>query len=255
MTNQSNSAEKEITVEEKLRMLYELQTVDSKIDEIRNLRGELPLEVRDLEDDVARLETRIKNYSEDLKALDEDIKRSKMFIDQCMAKIKKYEADQGGVRNNREYDYINKEIEFEKLEIELAEKHIREFKHEKEQKTKQIDEITKELTDRQDALMHKRNDLSSIIAENEKDEAHLLEKSKQIESVIEPRLIIAYKRIRNNANNGLGIVTIERSACGGCFSKIPPQRQLDVRLRRKIMVCEHCGRILVDNEIAEETKL
>ncbi|MES2591959.1 MAG: C4-type zinc ribbon domain-containing protein [Bacteroidota bacterium] len=239
----------EISVEEKLRALFELQQIDSKIDKIRTIRGELPLEVRDLEDLVAGLETRIGNFTEELKTLDETIAEKKNVIKDAQALIKKYETQQGKVRNNREYDSITKEIEFQNLEIQLAEKRIKEYKANIVSKKSIAEESEEELTSRQKDLKIKRKELDEIVAETEKEESALIKKSKSTEAIIEERLLNAYKRIRSNVMNGLGVVTVERDACGGCFNKIPPQRQLDIRTHKKIIVCEHCGRILVDAEI------
>ena len=239
----------EISVEEKLRALFELQQVDSKIDKIRTVRGELPLEVRDLEDMVAGLETRINNYTEELKNLEDSITEKKNVIKDAQALIKKYETQQGKVRNNREYDSITKEIEFQNLEIQLAEKRIKEYKANIIAKKAIAEESEAELESRQKDLKIKKKELEEIVAETEKEETALIKKSKTSESLIEDRLLNAYKRIRANVMNGLGVVTVERDACGGCFNKIPPQRQLDIRTHKKIIVCEHCGRILVDAEI------
>jgi predicted nucleic acid-binding Zn-ribbon protein len=239
----------DISVEEKLRTLFELQQIDSKIDKIRTVRGELPLEVRDLEDIVAGLETRVNNLTEELKAMEEGISDKKNVMKDAAALIKKYEAQQGKVRNNREYDAITKEIEFQNLEIQLAEKRIKEFKANIIAKKEIIETSEEELKDRQKDLKLKQKELAEIVAETEKEEEALLKKSKSSEAMIEERLLNAYKRIRGNVMNGLGVVTVERDACGGCFNKIPPQRQLDIRTHKKVIVCEHCGRILVDAEI------
>lgn len=241
--------EDNISVEEKLRTLFELQVIDSKIDKIRTVRGELPLEVRDLEDIVAGLETRVNNLTEELKALEDGITDKKNVMKDAAAAIKKYEAQQGKVRNNREYDAITKEIEFQNLEIQLAEKRIKEFKANIIAKKEIIETSEQELKDRQKDLKIKKKELDEIVAETEKEEESLLKKSKNSESMIEDRLLNAYKRIRGNVMNGLGVVTVQRDACGGCFNKIPPQRQLDIRTHKKVIVCEHCGRILVDAEI------
>ncbi len=241
---------KELTVEEKLRALYELQSNDSQIDKIKILRGELPLEVRDLEDEIEGLETRIKNFKEEVQGLSNSVALKKNEIKDCTALIKKYEEQQMNVRNNREYDSLTKEIEFQKLEIELCEKRISEFSTQSEDKTQVISDSDKILDERKSDLSHKKNELDEIISETQKEEDGLSEKSERIQTVIEPRLLTAYKRIRNNARNGLAVVSVQRDACGGCFNKIPPQRQLDIRSRKKIIVCEYCGRILVDNEIA-----
>jgi uncharacterized protein len=239
----------DISVEEKLRTLFELQQIDSKIDKIRTVRGELPLEVRDLEDIVAGLETRVNNLTEELKAMEDGIADKKNVMKDAAALIKKYEAQQGKVRNNREYDAITKEIEFQNLEIQLAEKRIKEFKANIVAKKEIIETSEEELKDRQKDLKLKQKELAEIVAETEKEEESLLKKSKNSEAMIEERLLNAYKRIRGNVMNGLGVVTVERDACGGCFNKIPPQRQLDIRTHKKVIVCEHCGRILVDAEI------
>lgn len=239
----------DISVEEKLRTLFELQQIDSKIDKIRTVRGELPLEVRDLEDIVAGLETRVNNLTEELKAMEDGITEKKNVMKDAAALIKKYEAQQGKVRNNREYDAITKEIEFQNLEIQLAEKRIKEFKANIVAKKEIIETSEAELKDRQKDLKLKQKELAEIVAETEKEEEALLKKSKASEAMIEDRLLNAYKRIRGNVMNGLGVVTVERDACGGCFNKIPPQRQLDIRTHKKVIVCEHCGRILVDAEI------
>ncbi|MCE3280676.1 MAG: hypothetical protein K0S44_2867 [Bacteroidetes bacterium] len=239
----------DISVEEKLRTLFELQQIDSKIDKIRTVRGELPLEVRDLEDIVAGLETRVNNLTEELKNLEDGITEKKNVMKDAAALIKKYEAQQGKVRNNREYDAITKEIEFQNLEIQLAEKRIKEFKANIIAKKEIIETSEAELKDRQKDLKLKQKELDEIVAETEKEEDSLLKKSKNSEGMIEERLLNAYKRIRGNVMNGLGVVTVERDACGGCFNKIPPQRQLDIRTHKKVIVCEHCGRILVDADI------
>ncbi|OFY84408.1 MAG: hypothetical protein A3F72_01175 [Bacteroidetes bacterium RIFCSPLOWO2_12_FULL_35_15] len=239
----------EISVEEKLRALFELQQIDSKIDKIRVVRGELPLEVRDLEDLVAGLETRITNFNEELKSLEDAIVEKKNVMKDAQALIKKYETQQNKVRNNREYDSITKEIEFQNLEIQLAEKRIKEYKANIIAKKEIAEKSEEELKDRQKDLKLKKKELDEIVSETEKEEASLLKKSKASEAIIEERLLNAYKRIRTNVMNGLGVVTVERDACGGCFNKIPPQRQLDIRTHKKVIVCEHCGRILVDAEI------
>jgi len=239
----------ETSVEEKLRALFELQQIDSKIDKIKTVRGELPLEVRDLEDFVAGLETRIGNFTEELKSLEDAIVEKKNVIKEAQVLIKKYETQQGKVRNNREYDSLTKEMEFQNLEIQLAEKRIKEYKANILAKKEIAEQSDEELKSRKKDLKIKKKELDEIVAETEKEEAALLKKSKNSEAIIEERLLNAYKRIRSNVMNGLGVVTVERDACGGCFNKIPPQRQLDIRMHKKIIVCEHCGRILVDAEI------
>ena len=242
------------TVEEKLKALYNLQTIDSEVDRIRTIRGELPLEVQDLEDDIAGLETRLQNLTDEVNAFEDAIVERKNMITDALAAIKKYEAQQSKVRNNREFDSLNKEIEFQNLEIQLCEKKMNEFKANIEAKNEVIDSAKEALSERQKDLEAKKAELDSIIAETEKDEKKLVKQSKAAEKVIEDRLIKAYKRIRENSLNGLAVVKIERSACGGCFNKIPPQRQLDISLRKKIIVCEHCGRVLVDEAIDGEAE-
>ena len=242
------------TVEEKLKALYNLQTIDSEVDRIRTIRGELPLEVQDLEDDIAGLETRLQNLTDEVNAFEDAIVERKNMITDALAAINKYEAQQSKVRNNREFDSLNKEIEFQNLEIQLCEKKMNEFKANIEAKNEVIDSAKEALSERQKDLEAKKAELDSIIAETEKDEKKLVKQSKAAEKVIEDRLIKAYKRIRENSLNGLAVVKIERSACGGCFNKIPPQRQLDISLRKKIIVCEHCGRVLVDAAIDGEAE-
>lgn len=244
----------ELTVAEKLKALFELQMVDSKIDDIKRLRGELPLEVQDLEDEIEGLQTRIQNYEEDVVKLEESINNKKNEIKDAQGLIKKYTEQQNNVRNNREFDSLSKEIEFQTLEIELCEKRIKEFSIKIEEKTAIITESKEILEDRTGDLEQKKSELNSITSETQKDEEDLKNKSLEIQEMIEDRLRNAYKKIRGNARNGLAVVSVQRDACGGCFNKIPPQRQLDVRSRKKIIVCEYCGRILVDPDMEEEFK-
>lgn len=239
----------EITVEERLRTLYQLQLIDSERDKIQTLRGELPLEVQDLEDEIAGLETRIHNYENEVKELENNISDKKNEIKEAESLVKKYQDQQMNVRNNREFDSLSKEIEYQKLEMELCNKRIKEFSFQVDEKKKQIEESTEELKERQEDINNKKKELEEIVAENQKEEQELEKKSEKYKETIEPRLLSAYKKIRSNARNGLAVVTVERDACGGCFNKIPPQRQLDIRSRKKIIVCEYCGRILVDDEI------
>ena len=239
----------EISVEDKLRALYELQQVDTEIDKIKILRGELPLEVQDLEDELAGLETRINNYEQEVKSLEQNISTKKQEITNSELGIKKYQEQQNNVRNNREYDSLSKEIEFQTLEIELSKKKISEFTIQLNDKNVQINEAREKFTERQNDLNIKKEELDEIVADTQKEEETLNRKSEDIENRIEPRLLTAYKRIRGNARNGLAVVTVARDACGGCFNNIPPQRQLDIKSRKKIIVCEYCGRILVDDEI------
>ena len=241
----------ELTVEERLQSLYELQQTDSQIDKIRTLRGELPLEVQDLEDEIAGLETRISNLKEEEKEIENTRVTKTQEIKESEALIAKYTEQQDNVRNNREYDALSKEIEFQKLEIELSQKRIKE--HTAELKIKQeITERSKEnLKDKKANLDAKKKELEDIVKDTEDEENTLAAKSDKIAENIDERLISAYKRIRGNARNGLAVVTVDRDACGGCFNKIPPQRQMDIRLRKKIIVCEYCGRVLVDKYICD----
>ncbi len=244
----------DLTVEEKLKALFELQMIDSKIDNIKRLRGELPLEVQDLEDEIEGLQTRVQNFEDDVVKLEEYITNKKNEIKESQASIKKYTEQQNNVRNNREFDSLSKEIEFQTLEIELYEKRIKEYTVKIEEKKVVIEESKGVLEDRTDDLETKKSELDSITSETQKEEEGLEKKSLAIQKVIEDRLRNAYNKIRGNARNGLAVVPVHRGACGGCFNKIPPQRQLDVRSRKKIIVCEYCGRILVDPDMKEEFK-
>ena len=242
----------EMSVAEKLSALYQLQQVDSEIDKIKILRGELPLEVEDLEDEIEGLQTRVSKYDDDLESQDKSINGKKQEITNALELIKKYEEQQNNVRNNREYDSLSKEIEFQTLEIELCEKRIREFTVLIDEKKVVIEESTGVLDERKLDLDNKKKELENIIDETKKEENVMEKKSSDLEAIIESRLISAYKKIRGNARNGLAVVPVERDACGGCFNKIPPQRQLDIASRKKIIVCEYCGRILVDPKMSEE---
>ena len=242
----------EITVERKLVALYTLQQIDSKIDRIRIVRGELPEAVQDLEDEVAGLETRIENYNTDLKKFNTDVANYKIKIKETQALIKKYEEQQNQVRNSREYDSLTKEAEYQSLEIQLCEKRIKDATIKIEDIKTNLELTQKKLADRKNDLVVKQSELNSIVEETEKEEEELVVKSKESEALIEDRLLAAYKRIRKGARNGLAVVQIERDACGGCFNKIPPQHQLDIRIHKKIIVCEYCGRILVDQDIIDQ---
>lgn len=244
----------EVSIERKLIALYSLQQVDSHIDKIRIIRGELPLEVQDLEDDIAGLETRIENYIQQSTNLNQKIVEKTQAIKDSESLIKKYEEQQMNVRNNREYDSLSKEIEFQGLEMQLSEKRIREFSFELSNLKEEIQQAQVELVDKRNDLEVKRAELDDIVAETQKEEQQLLTRSEDNKKYIEDRLLAAYGRIRRNARNGLAVVHIERDACGGCFSKIPPQHQLDIRMHKKIIVCEYCGRILVDQEIVDIVK-
>ncbi|MDR1585749.1 MAG: C4-type zinc ribbon domain-containing protein [Prevotellaceae bacterium] len=246
-----SKVEQEITVEDKLNALYNLQKVVSKIDEIKTLRGELPLEVQDLEDEIVGLTTRLENFESEIAEVTSAITQKKIEIEESSIKIKKYEEQRENVRNNREYDNLSKEIEYQTLEIELCEKRIREYTAAKEHKTEEQKNAAGQLAERKLDLEQKKGELNEIIAENKQEEEKLRETAKKLETKIEERLLTAFKRIRKNARNGLGVVAVERDACGGCFNKIPAQRQMDIKLHKKVIVCEYCGRILVDKELAE----
>jgi predicted nucleic acid-binding Zn-ribbon protein len=237
------------SVEEKLQALFQLQQIDSEIDRIKTVRGELPIEVKDLEDDVARLETRITNINNDITEFEKLIGEKKIAIKDSTALIKKYESQQNNVKNNREYESITKEVEFQKLEIELSEKRIKEYSFEINAKKQILTETEEELNFRKNDLENKRKELNTIIEETRKDEEKLKEYSDKAASIIEERLLGGYQKIRENAANHLAVVSVQRDSCGGCFNKVPPQRQLEIKQRKKVIVCEHCGRILVDAEI------
>ena len=243
----------EQTVEEKLKALYELQTLHTQIDKIRQTRGELPMEVADLEDEVAGLETRIQKIKAELDELEDSIVTRKNMIKEALAATKKYEVQLGDVKNNREYDAISKEIEIQGLEVQVSEKKIKEHSFEIQNKTEVYEKALANITERKKDLEIKKAELDTITAETEKEEAAIISKADVAEKHIEERLLIAYNRLRNNAKNGLAVVTIQRDSCSGCFNQIPPQRQLDIRQRKKIIVCEHCGRILVDEALTLET--
>ena len=251
MATSNNEKMQELTIEEKLQHLYELQKIDSEIDKIKTLRGELPLEVQDLEDEIAGLETRIENHKGEILELEKGISVRKQEIKKSEESIKKYSEQLDNVRNNREYDALTKEIEFQKLEIELQEKKIREAQKSIAEKEAFMADAKQRYEDKTSDLEAKKNELNDIINETHKDEESLLEKSAALAQNIDERLLTAYRRIRGNARNGLAVVTVDRDACGGCFNKIPPQRQLDIRSRKKIIVCEYCGRILIDKYICD----
>lgn len=244
----------EITIAEKLVELYRLQTIDSQVDRIKVQRGELPLEVQDLEDEVAGLETRLKKLQDELAEVEGQVADKQNLIKDAKAQIKKYEGQQAKVRNNREYDSLTKEIEFQNLEIQLAEKRIKEAKVQIEAKKAVVDESKAKHDERKKDLDLKKKELDDIIAETEKEEKDLQKKSDAASKHIEERLLSAYHRIRGNSRNGLAVVPVERGSCGGCFNAIPPQRQLDIGSHKKIIVCEHCGRILVDDYVVERVK-
>jgi len=244
----------EYSNEQKLVALYNLQQIDSQVDKIRIIRGELPLEVQDLEDEIAGLETRVDNYIQETVQLEKSVLEKKNAIKESQTLIKRYEEQQMNVRNNREYDSLSKEIEFQNLEIQLSEKRIKEFQGTLEVKKQEIERLQNVLEERRGDLEIKKGELDDIIAETEKEENELILSSEKNQEFIEERLLAAYTRIRKNARNGLAVVQIERDACGGCFNKIPPQHQLDIRMHKKIIVCEYCGRILVDDGIVNYVK-
>ena len=245
---------KELSVEEKLRALYDLQLIDTRIDEIRNVRGELPLEVEDLEDEVAGLTTRSEKLKQDLDSIEDQIKAKKIAVEDYQASIKRYTKQQESVRNNREFNSLTKEIEFQELEIQLAEKQIKEMKASMEHKIEVISQSKEKLEAKTSHLKHKKAELSDIMSETEKEETFLSEKSAEYEALIEERLLAAYKRIRSSVRNGLAVVSIERGASAGSFFTIPPQTQVEIAGRKKVITDEHSGRILVDSSLAEEER-
>lgn len=245
----------EQTVEQKLEALYELQTIHTKIDKIRQTRGELPMEVADLEDDVAGLETRIQKIKSELDDLEDSIVNRKNMIKESLALVKKYETQQNNVKNNREFEAISKEIEIQGLDVQVSEKKIKELQFDIKNKTEIYDKAIVELEERNKDLEIKQAELDNITSETEKEEGVLMKEADACSDKIEDRLKIAYNRLRGNFKNGLAVVTIERDSCSGCFNQIPPQRQSDIRQRKKIIVCEHCGRILVDETMSEDIKL
>ena len=249
MANEKSKSEN-LSVEERLKALYELQTILSEIDRIKIVRGELPIEVQDLEDDIARLQTRISNFKAEIDDLKKKSSAEKAKIEESKMKINRYKEQIENVSNNREYDLLSKEIEFQTLEIELSEKHINEFNRVIENKNNDIASIEENLVDRKHILDEKKQELDEIVAETRQDEERLREQAHAIEPRIDERTLTAFKRIRKNARNGLGVVYIQRNACGGCFNRIPPQKQLEIKMHKKIIVCEYCGRIMIDPELA-----
>jgi predicted nucleic acid-binding Zn-ribbon protein len=250
----SKATSAEMKVEDKLKALYELQTVDNEIFKIHTLRGELPLEVQDLEDELAGLDTRIKKLEEDIDNLNKEVSHKKNEIANSQELIKKYNDQQMNVRNNREYESISKEIEFQTLEIELAEKRIKEYSAAIVQKQESIDKSKHAYEERTKDLDAKNAELGKIIDETAKEEKKLEKRATEISEQIEERLFTAYERIKNNTTNRIAVATVERDACSGCFNRIPPQRQVDIQNRKKIIVCEYCGRVLVDANIGDDIK-
>ncbi len=252
ITENQHILDVDIAIEKRLVALYTLQRVDSEIDKIRIIRGELPQSIQDLEDEIAGLQTRIENFTNDINLKESSIKARNAEIEEHNAMIKNYEKQQDNVRNNREYESLNKEIEFQGLEIQLCERKNREDNASIKELNQRIEAANLLLSNRQNELNIKKDELEDIIKETEKDEERLLSKSKEQEQYIDERYLSGYKRIRKAARNGLAVVTIDRDACGGCFSKIPPQRQTEIKMHKKVIVCEHCGRILVDDDIAKK---
>jgi hypothetical protein len=240
----------DLSVEEKLKTLFQLQTALSSIDEKRALRGELPLEVQDLEDEIEGLNTRVEKIQNEISEFQRAIVQKKGEIVTAEASVNRYKSQLDEVKNNREFDTLSKEIEYQSLEIELCNKKIREAENRIQEKNDELATCNVTIQERQEDLDIKKSELDEIIAETRAEEDKLKEKVKDLESKIEPRLLTSFKRIRKNARNGLGIVYVQRDACGGCFNKIPPQRQLDIKMHKKIIVCEYCGRIMIDPELA-----
>jgi uncharacterized protein len=238
----------EITVASKLEALLKLQSIDSQLDEIKRVRGDLPEEVRDLEDEIAGYQVRVNKFDEEVEGLNQQIIARRQAIKDSEALIRKYEEQQANVRNNREYDAITKEIELQRLEIQISEKKIREANYQIEQKINEIEGTKQRLEERQKDLDSKKGELEVLVSESEEDERKLMKEREKAVEQIEPRLLMAYSRIRQNVRNGLAVVTVKRDACGGCFNTVPPQRQSDISSHKKIIVCEHCGRIMADVE-------
>jgi len=241
-----------ISVEEKLKALYDLQCVDSEIDQLRIVRGELPVEIQDLEDEVARLQSRLDKFEEEKKSLKEDLKSRKDSMKNSFDLIARYKTQLENIKNNREFTSLTKEVEFQELEMELSEKKINENKAKTLMKNEVISQSSESLLEHKEDLEAKISELSAITAETEKEEATLLKKSDVSQKKIDNRLLQSYSRIRGSVRNGLALVSVDRDACGGCFNKIPPQRQLEIKLHKKVIVCEHCGRILVDSNILSD---
>ena len=240
-----------VSVEDRLRALYQLQIVDSEIDKIRIVRGELPLEIEDLEDLLAGLQTRLEKLNSELDAINNEILTKKNANLDAEALVKRYEKQLKNIKNNREFSSLTKELEYKGLEIQLNDKHISEFQAKVLHKEEVINELKSQILDREEELSLKNKELAAIVKETEKEEKELMKKSEKAQSVIEERLLFSYNRIRDKVINGLAVVSVDRDACGGCFNQIPPQRQLDIQMHKKVIVCEHCGRILVDSNILD----
>ncbi|NSL88440.1 zinc ribbon domain-containing protein [Chitinophaga solisilvae] len=240
---------KEYSVEEKLASVLKLQKIDSKLDGIQVLKGELPIEVKDLEDEIEGLNTRQSHIENEIKGIQDFVASKKTAIKDAEALIKKYEKQQDNVKNNREFEAITKEMEMQTLEIKLAEKHIKDANEEIKDKTRTLEVAKKAVSDKEANLKHKKGELEKIVAETDKEEKAFRKESEDAKAKVDPRLLAAYEKIRKNYRNGLAVVTVERDSCGGCYNAIPPQRQAEIRQHKKIIVCEHCGRILVDNDL------
>ena len=249
MATDKNKSES-LSVEQRLKNLYQLQTLLSEIDRIKTIRGELPLEVKDLEDDVEGLNTRIAKFENEIKELQHKTNVEKEKINEAYAKIERYKEQLNSVVNNREFELLSKEIEFQTLEIQLFEKHLNEFARLIDTKNNEIAFTKEALVDKEHILEEKRAELDEIVSETRQEEEDIREKAKSLEPKIDARTLTAFKRIRKNARNGLGVVYIQRNACGGCFNRIPPQKQMEIKLHKKIIVCEYCGRIMIDPELA-----
>ncbi len=250
MATDKTKNEQSLSVEQRLKSLYELQTLLSEIDRIKTIRGELPLEVKDLEDNIEGLHTRVDNYRQEIDELNKKTAAEKAKISEAQSAIEKYKTQLDNVRNNREFDLLSKEIEFQTLEIELSEKHINEYARVIDAKKREIEATEETLVDRNHILQEKRAELEEIVSETRQDEERIREQVKEIEPLIDARTLAAFKRIRKNARNGLGVVYIQRNACGGCFNRIPPQKQMEIKMHKKIIVCEYCGRIMIDPDLA-----
>lgn len=250
MATDKTNNEQSLSVEQRLKSLYELQTLLSEIDRIKTIRGELPLEVKDLEDNIEGLHTRINNYRQEIDELNKKTVAEKEKINESQSKIERYKTQLDNVRNNREFDLLSKEVEFQTLEIELSEKHLNEYARIIDAKNREIAATEEALVDRNHILQEKKTELEEIVSETRQDEERIREQVKAIEPLIDTRTLTAFKRIRKNARNGLGVVYIQRNACGGCFNRIPPQKQMEIKMHKKIIVCEYCGRIMIDPELA-----
>lgn len=249
MATDKNKSES-LSVEQRLKSLYQLQTLLSEIDRIKTIRGELPLEVKDLEDDIEGLNTRIGKFQNEIQELQHKTNVEKEKINESYSKIERYKEQLNTVVNNREFELLSKEIEFQTLEIQLSEKHLNEFARVIDAKNNEIAHTQELLSDKQHILEEKRTELDEIVSETRQEEDAIREKAKVLEPKIDARTLAAFKRIRKNARNGLGVVYIQRNACGGCFNRIPPQKQMEIKMRKKIIVCEYCGRIMIDPELA-----